>query len=41
MLYVILITLVMGAGVGSMILGLCVAGWISMARIVRGEIIKT
>ena len=40
MLYVILITLVMGAGVGSMILGLCVAGWISMARIVRGEIIK-
>lgn len=40
MLYVILITLVMGAGIGSMILGLCVAGWISMARIVRGEIIK-
>ena len=40
MLYVILITLVMGAGVGSMILGLCVAGWISMARIARGEIIK-
>ena len=40
MLYVILITLVMGAGVGSMILGLCVAGWIGMARIVRGEIIK-
>lgn len=40
MLYVILITLVMGAGIGSMILGLCVAGWISMARIVRGEIVK-
>ena len=40
MLYVILITLVMGAGIGSMILGLCVAGWIGMARIVRGEIIK-
>ena len=40
MLYVILITLVMGAGVGSMILGLCIAGWIGMARIVRGEIIK-
>lgn len=38
MLYVILITLVMGAGVGSMILGLCIAGWIDMARIVRGEI---
>lgn len=40
MLYVILITLVMGAGVRSIILGLCIAGWISMARIVRGEIIK-
>lgn len=40
MLYVILITLVMGSGVGSMILGLCVAGWIGMARIVRGEIIS-
>lgn len=38
MLYVILITLAAGAGVGSMILGLCVAGWIDMARIVRGEI---
>ena len=35
MLYVILLTLVMGAGIGSMILGLCVAGWIGMARIVR------
>ena len=33
MLYVILLTLVMGAGIGSMILGLCVAGWIGMARI--------
>lgn len=40
MLYVILITLVMGAGIGSIIVGLCIAGWISMARIVRGEIIR-
>lgn len=40
MLYVILITLVTGAGAGSMILGLCVAGWISTARLVRGEIIR-
>ena len=40
MLYVILITLVMGSGVGSMFLGLCVAGWIGMARIVRGEIVS-
>lgn len=38
MLYVILITLAAGAGAGSMILGLCVAGWIDMGRIVRGEI---
>lgn len=38
MLYVILITLAAGAGAGSMILGLCVAGWIDMARIARGEI---
>ena len=38
MLYVILITLAAGAGAGSMILGLCGAGWIDMARIVRGEI---
>ena len=40
MLYVILITLVMGAGAGSIILGLCIAGWIDMARIVRGEILR-
>ena len=40
MLYVILITLVMGSGVGSKILGLSVAGWIGMARIVRGEIVS-
>ena len=40
MLYVILITLVTGAGAGSIILGLCVAGWIDMSRIVRGEIIR-
>lgn len=40
MLYVILITLVLGAGAPSIILGLCVAGWINMARIVRGEILR-
>lgn len=39
-LYVILITLVMGAGIRSMILGLCIAGWIDMARVVRGEMIR-
>lgn len=40
MLYVILITLVLGAGVPSIILGLCIAGWIDMSRIVRGEILR-
>ncbi len=40
MIYVILITLVRGAGAGSMILGLCVSGWIPMARTVRGEIMR-
>ena len=32
MLYVILITLAAGAGVGSIILGLCVAGWVGQRR---------
>lgn len=40
MLYVILITLVMGAGVVRMILGLCIAGWIGMARMVRGQMVR-
>lgn len=40
MLYVILLTLVLGAGTGSMILGLCVSGWIDMARVTRGEIMR-
>lgn len=40
MLYVILLTLVMGAGAGSIILGLCISGWIDMARITRGEIMR-
>lgn len=40
MLYVILITLVIGSGAWSMILGLCVAGWTGTARVVRGEILR-
>ncbi len=40
LLYVILLTLVMGAGVESIIAGICVAGWIDVARIVRGEILR-
>mgnify|MGYP000874544608 FL=1 len=39
-LYVILITLVMGPGIKSMIFGICIAGWIDMARVVRGEMIR-
>ena len=35
-LYVILITLVMGPGIKSMIFWICIAGWIDMARVVRG-----
>lgn len=40
LLYVILIMLVMGANVGSILLGICISGWIELARIVRGEIRK-
>lgn len=40
MIYVILIMLAAGSGPGSIILGLCVAGWVDMARIVRGEILQ-
>lgn len=38
LLYVILIMLVLGANVGSILLGICISGWIDLARIVRGEI---
>lgn len=40
LLYVILILLALGPGVGSIILGICIAGWIPLARIVRGEILR-
>ncbi len=40
LLYVILFTLVFGANEKSIILGLCVSGWIETARIVRGEVIR-
>lgn len=40
LLYVILFTLVFGANEISIILGLCVSGWIETARIVRGEVIR-
>lgn len=40
LLYVILILLAMGPGVGSIIFGICIAGWIPTARITRGEILR-
>ena len=39
LLYVILIMLVLGANVGSILLGICISGWIDLARIVRGGIL--
>ncbi len=40
LLYVILITLVCGADAGSIMAGICISGWIALARIVRGEVIR-
>lgn len=40
MLYVILIMLVLEPGMKAMILGISIAGWTKMARIVRGEILR-
>ncbi len=41
LLYVILLTLVLGANVHGIILGICVSGWVETARIVRGEILRS
>lgn len=38
LLYVVLIMLAFGSSVHSILLGICVAGWISTARMVRGEV---
>lgn len=40
LLYVILLTLTFGANVGSILFGICISGWIELARIVRGEILR-
>lgn len=40
LIYVILIMMTFGANVGSLLLGLCVSGWVDMARSVRGEVLK-
>lgn len=40
LLYIILLSLVFGANVGSVLLGICISGWIELARIVRGEMLR-
>lgn len=40
MIYMILIMLILGSNVGAVILGICVSGWVNMARIVRSEVIS-
>ena len=40
LLYVILIMLVLGSNVGGILLGICVSGWIGLARIARGEVMR-
>ncbi len=40
LLYVILITLVLGGSVSSILIGICIAGWIDLARVVRGEVLR-
>lgn len=40
LLYVILIMLIFGADERSILLGLCVSGWIDTARLVRGEVMR-
>lgn len=40
LLYMILIMLVFGASVTSVLAGLCIAGWIELARVVRSEMMR-
>lgn len=40
LIYVILIMMTFGSNVGSLLLGLCISGWVDTARLVRGEILK-
>lgn len=40
LLYVILITLTIGANVTGIVIGICISGWIETARIVRGEVLR-
>ena len=38
MIYIILIMLILGSNVYSVMIGICVNGWVNMARLVRGQI---
>lgn len=40
LLYIVLLSLLYGGGAGPVIAGVCVSGWIDMARIVRTEVIR-
>lgn len=40
LLYIILLMLLLGANVGSIMLGICISGWIGLARIVRTQVIS-
>ncbi|MCD8347933.1 MAG: ABC transporter permease [Lachnospiraceae bacterium] len=40
MIYIILIMLILGSNVYSVMIGICVNGWVNMARLVRGQIIS-
>lgn len=40
LLYVVLLTLALGANVQAMILGICISGWSGTARMVRGEVMR-
>jgi len=39
LLYIILLMLILGANVGSIMLGMCVSGWIGVARLMRSQVI--
>ena len=40
LLYVLLLTMVIGSGMGSIILAIAISSWAGMARIVRGEVMQ-
>jgi oligopeptide transport system permease protein len=40
MLYIILIMLIFGSHVGSILIGICLSGWVGVARIVRAQVLS-